>query len=61
MIDYRSKILNIRYLILKKKITYEEGKKLAQPLIIKMNKINKEISIKHNMRYKPFTFSYLIR
>ena len=42
-------------------ITYYQAKEKAQPIIDEMNIKGKEIAKKYNQRFKPFTFSYLMR
>ncbi len=60
-IDYRMKLDEIKFLFMTGQMTYYQAKEKAQPIIDEMNIKGKEISKKYNQRFKPFTFSYLMR
>ena len=59
--NYRAELELIKYAFMTRQITYEEAKQKAQPIIDEMNIIGKQIAKKYNQRFKPFTFSYLMR
>ena len=61
IMNYRAKIDEIKYLLYTRQITYYQAKEKAQPIIDEMNIKGKEIAKKYNQRFKPFTFSYLMR
>ena len=42
-------------------LSYEDGKALAKPYLDIMNKKGAEIALKHGKRFKPFTWSYMLR
>lgn len=42
-------------------ITYSQAKELAEPIISKMNTTGSAIAKAHNMPFKPFTFTGLMR
>ena len=52
---------HIRALLNSGAITYEKAVEMASPVIDEMNGRAKEIAKKHGKRFKPFTFSYLVR
>lgn len=60
-VDYRLKLAEIKLLFTTGQITYHQAKEKAQPIIDEMNSKGKEIAKKYNQRFKPFTFSYLMR
>ena len=60
-LKYKIKLDEINFLLIKGYISYEEAKQKAQPIIDEMNSKGKEIAKKYNQRFKPFTFSYLMR
>ena len=57
----RAELELIKYSFITGQITYYEAKEKAQPIIDEMNIKGKEIAKKYNQRFKPFTFSYLMR
>lgn len=59
--EYRLKLEEIKLLLTTGQITYHQAKEKAQPIINEMNIKGKEIAKKHNQRFKPFTFSCLMR
>jgi hypothetical protein len=59
--NYRAELELIKYSFMTGQITYGEAKEKAQPIIDEMNIKGKEIAKKYNQRFKPFTFSYLMR
>lgn len=60
-IDYRIMLDEIKFQFMTGQITYYQAKEKAQPIIDEMNIKGKEIAKKYNQRFKPFTFSYLMR
>lgn len=58
---YRNQIKEIKMNLTLGVITYEQAKQQAEPIINEMNKRGKEIAKKHNQRFKPFTFTGLMR
>lgn len=60
-IDYRLRLDEIKFLFMTGQINYYQAKEKAQPIIDEMNIKGKEIAKKYNQRFKPFTFSYLMR
>ncbi len=59
--NYRNKINEIKIKLITGKIDYYKAKEEAQPIIDEMNLKGKEIAKKYNQKYKPFTFSSLMR
>jgi hypothetical protein len=59
--DYRSQILQIRSEMLRGRMTIEEAKKAAQPLIDEMNIKGEKIAKEHGRKFRKFTFGYLMR
>jgi len=59
--ENRILITNLRYRLLQGLLTYEEARAEAQPIIDRTNACGAEIARESGMRFKPFTFSYLIR
>ena len=59
--NYRAELELIKYSFMTGQLTYHEAKEKAQPIIDEMNIKGKEIAKKYNQRFKPFTFSYLMR
>jgi hypothetical protein len=57
----RAKIEYIRGRLLAGVIDYETAKAEAAPVIAEMNAKGAEIARKHSMRFRPFTFGYLMR
>ena len=60
-INYRMKLKEIKFLFMTGQITYYQAKEIAQPIIDEMNIKGKEIAKKYNQKFKPFTFSNLMR
>lgn len=58
---YRSQIEQLKFLLVTGRITYDEAKEMAEPIIEKMNERGKEIAKKHNQKFRPFTFTGLMR
>ena len=59
--EYREKIEHIKFKLKTGQQTYYEAKEEAAPIIEEMNLKGREIAKKYNQRYKPFTFSSLMR
>jgi hypothetical protein len=57
----RAKIEYIRGRLMAGVIDYETAKAEAAPVIAEMNRKGAEIARKHGMRFRPFTFGYLMR
>lgn len=58
---YRAKIEQIKANLIMGIITYDEAKKQAQPIIDEMNVKGLEIAKKYNRKFRPFTFTGLMR
>ena len=58
---YRKQIEQIKCNLFIGAITYDEAKKQAQPIIDEMNAKGLEIAKKHNRKFRPFTFTGLMR
>ena len=59
--EFRDKISEIRGEMLSGKITYDEARIKAQPIIDEMNKIGREISAKYGKKHHDFSFASLMR
>ena len=58
---YREQLECIKFKFYTGQISYYQAKEEAQPVIDEMNAKGKEIAKKYNQRFKPFTFSSLMR
>lgn len=58
---YRRDFEYIRGLLNSGEIDYETAKKLAEPKLKEMNEKGLAIAKKHGKRFRPFTFSGLMR
>ena len=58
---YRKQVEEIKFNLLIGAITYDEAKEQMEPIIHEMNKKGLEIAKKHNQKFRPFTFSGLMR
>lgn len=58
---YRKQIDEIKFKMLIGALTYDEAKEEMEPIIDEMNKKGAEIAKKHNQKFRPFTFSNLMR
>lgn len=59
--EYRKLLNEIKFKMQIGAISYYEAKDEAAPIIEEMNKKGREIAKKHGQRFKPFSFSYLMR
>ncbi len=59
--ENRQIIAELRSKFLHGEITYSEAEKIARPILAKMNERGKEIAKEYGGKFKPLTFSYLIR
>ena len=59
--NYRQLINDIKFKMQVGIIDYYQAKAEAEPIIAEMNAKGKEIAKKFGQRFKPFTFTYLIR
>lgn len=57
----RDDIARIRLGLLTSEFTIEEAKAMAKPIIDAMNERAKEIAEEHGMRFKPLSFTNLMR
>lgn len=55
------KIKDIRFRLLTGEISYVQAKTEAHPIIAKMNQLGAEISRESGIKYKPISFSSLMR
>ena len=58
---YRNKIEPIKFMLLTGEISYDEAKEMMEPIIQEMNEKGRIIAKQHNQKFKPFTFSQLMR
>ena len=58
---YRNQIQQIKMDLALGNITYDEARQRAKPIIKEMNQRGKEIAKKHNQKFRPFTFTGLMR
>ena len=59
--NYKKILKEIKYKMQIGVITYYQAKEEAQPIIDEMNIKGKEIAKKYGQRFKPFTFSSIMR
>lgn len=59
--NYREQLDIIKKDLISGKISYETARKLADPIILKMNDDAAKIAIKHGRRPYRFSFGYLMR
>jgi len=59
--DYMKEIGQIKFLMEKGQLSYEEAKKEAQPIIDEMNKIAERIAKKYKRKAHKFKFISLMR
>jgi len=59
--DYRNQIDHIRGQLLSGRISYDEAKATAQPIINQMNEIGRKIAAKYGKKHHDFTFATLMR
>lgn len=59
--DSRAFFAHIRALLNSGAITYEKAKEMATPSIDEMNARGKEIAKEHGKKFRPFTFTGVIR
>lgn len=60
-VELKMKIEVVRYELHTGKLSYDEAKEKAQPIIDEMNKRGKEIAKKYKKRFKGFQFAALMR
>ena len=58
---YRNQIQEIKMNLALGLITYEQAKEQAKPIIDEMNEKGKAIANKYNQKFRPFTFTGLMR
>ena len=59
--NYTHFFYDLRIRLNQRLITYEQAKEEAIPVLNEMNTKGKVIAKKHGQRYRPFTFSSLMR
>ena len=59
--DYYNKINQIRTQLNVGLITYDQAKKIAQPIIDEMNEKAREVAKKYNQKHHNFTFAAMMR
>lgn len=59
--DYRRKIQAIRSEYLRGRITYEEAKKMVEPLLVEMNDKGMSIAHQSGFKFRRLTFGYVFR
>lgn len=60
-VQNRERLAEIRALLLKGAIDFDEARAKAKPIIDAMNERGKEIAKSHGMKYKPITFTGIMR
>lgn len=58
---FREQINEIRNEMLSGRLTYDEAKAKAQPIIDEINQKGREIAAKYGKKHHDFTFAYLMR
>lgn len=59
--NYKYFFYDLKIRLQQRIITYDQAKEEAQTVLDEMNKKGKEIANKHGVKYRPFTFSSMIR
>lgn len=59
--NYKHFFYDLKIRLQQRIITYDQAKEEAQIVLDEMNKRGKEIAGKHGVKYRPFTFSSMIR